>query len=167
MVSSTVSRPLKQDEEGVSSNAGLADSRVASAAGEGTAETGIEVDSAVGEVVASTGARQKCSNYFSLATVFRCWLTGRLISDGNLSKGRHAMMCMVCLDSHYFPSERPVAYSGRSCFPLSLLRWIPHARMIASLFCSTLTTTSSRFDDIHQCTSQHRRKSSRYISTNG
>lgn len=55
MVSSTVSRPVKHDEEGVSSNGGLADSRVASAAGEGTAETGIEVDSAVGEVVASTG----------------------------------------------------------------------------------------------------------------
>ena len=58
MVSSTVSRPLRQDEEGVSSNGGLADSRVASAAGEGTAETGIEVDSAVGEVVASTGYSQ-------------------------------------------------------------------------------------------------------------
>ena len=58
MVSSTVSRPLRQDEEGVSSNGGLGESRVASAAGEGTAETGIEVDSAVGEVVASTGIPQ-------------------------------------------------------------------------------------------------------------
>lgn len=67
MVSSTVSWPARADQEGVSSNGAVADSRVASAAGEVTAETGIEVDSAVGEVTASTGECQLDSTRTTLA----------------------------------------------------------------------------------------------------
>lgn len=55
MVSSTQSHPVRQDPEQVSSTGGVADSRVASAHVEGTAETGVEVDSAVGEIKSSPG----------------------------------------------------------------------------------------------------------------
>lgn len=55
MGSDTLSSPAKHNAEGVSSTGAVADSRVASATGGGTAETGIEVDSARGEINASTG----------------------------------------------------------------------------------------------------------------
>ena len=80
MVSSTVSWPAKQEEEGVSSNGAVADSRVASAVGEGTAETGIEVDSAIGEVTASTG---------SLLLYHFCW------ADATLARQACRLQCRI------------------------------------------------------------------------